>query len=51
MNQQQQQSGDQEPRQQPLYDISQGGHYGKCKRVIAGTIALFTAQSLQVSET
>lgn len=30
MNQQQQQSGEQQPRQQPLYDISQGGHYGKC---------------------
>ena len=31
MNQQQQQSGEQQPRQQPLYDISQGGHYGKSK--------------------
>jgi len=28
MDQQQQQAGQQPPRQQPLYDISQGGHYG-----------------------
>lgn len=29
MDQQQQQSGQQQSRAQPLYDITQGGHYGE----------------------
>lgn len=39
MDQQAQGSGQQQARQQPLYDISQGGHYGEF-----GTIALCRVQ-------